>query len=196
MNNLFDTANYPDAEPEELTAGDRWAWTRSDITDAYATTLYTLKYRLSPMDASRAEWTIEASKVSSAHVVELSQATTEAYPSTYCSWRAIVVRDSDEEEVTVDQGHVEIHPALGATAGTQQSWVYQTLAAIRAVLKETASKEQSEYSIAGRSLVRRTPGELLELEREFTKRWETEKAGVERKAGRSAGSRVLAKMGA
>jgi hypothetical protein len=196
MNNLFDTANYPDAEPAELAAGDWWAWTRSDITDAYPTTLYTLKYRFSPLDVSSDAWTIAAGKVSTAHVVEVSQAATAAYPSTYCAWRAIVVRDTDAEEVTVDQGHVEITPALGTTSGTQQSWVYQTLAAIRATLKGTASNEQAEYTIAGRSLVRRTPSELLELEREFTNRWNAEKAEADRKAGRAVNNRVLATMSA
>ena len=195
MDNVFDTANYQDSEPDVLVCGDRWAWTRSDITEAYPTATYTLKYRFSPLDLGTA-WEVVAGKVDSAHVVEVSQATTTAYASSECEWKAIIVRDSDSEEVTVDTGHITIKPEVGAPDGTTTSWVYQVLSAIRATILGTASNEQSSYSIGGRALSRRTPGELLELEREFSKRWEAEKAAINRKAGRSTPGRVLVKMSA
>jgi hypothetical protein len=196
MKNAFDSDNYPDQVPDQLVAGDRWAWTRSDITTAYPTTLYTLTFRFRPLDLSSAAWTVTAGKVSSAHVVEVSQATTAAYVSAECSWSAIVIRDSDSEEVTVDSGTLTILPEATGTPGTASSWVYETLAAIRAVLKGTASKEDAAYSIGGRSLSRRTPAELLDLEREFSKRWQAEKDEIERQAGRATNRRVLVKMSA
>lgn len=196
MNNLFDTDNYPDTEPASLVAGDWWAWTRSDITEAYPTASYTLKYRLTPLDGVADEITITAGKVSSAHVVEVSQATTTAYKSDEYGWKAIVVRDSDSEEVTVDQGYLTVHPELGATAGTHRSWVYETLAAVRATIKGTASEKQAAYSVGGRSLSLRTPQELMDMERDFSRRWDTEKAKIDRENGRSTGSRVLVKMSA
>lgn len=195
MDNLFDTGNYPDAEPAELVAGDRWAWTRSDITAAYATASYTLKYRFNPLDGGT-PWEVNAGKVDSAHVFEVPQATTAAYASSECAWAAIIVRDSDDEAVTVDSGYVTIQPDLGAASGTTRSWVYTTLAAIRATLQGTATTDQQEFSIAGRTLIRRSPQELLELERDFARRWESEKGEVNRKAGRSGKSRVLVKMSA
>lgn len=196
MNNLFDIDNYSDAEPAELVAGDRWAWTRSDITDAYETTLYTLKYRLSPLDGVGDEVELTAGKVSQAHVVEVSQSITTSYASNEYGWTAIIIRDSDSEEISIDNGFITVHPELGATAGTTKSWVYETLAAIRATLKGTASQEQAAYSIGGRSLSRRSPQELLDMEKDFGRRWDAEKAEVDRKAGRTTSSRVLVKMSA
>lgn len=196
MNNLFDSSNYPDAVPEELVAGNRWGWTRSDITAAYPTASYTLKFRFSLMAAPYSDYSVTATKASSAHVIEVATSTTEGYQAGEYSWQAIAVRDSDSEEVTVDRGFVTIVPDLGDTPGNTSSWVYRTLVAIRANLEGTASREDASYSIGGRSLARRTVDELLTLEREFAKRWEAEKAAINRKAGRKKGGRVLAKLSA
>lgn len=196
MENGFSSANYPNAVPEQLTAGSRWAWTRSEVTTTYPTASYTLKYRIRPLDLSSAGWEITASKIALAHVVEVSQATTKVYQSSECEWSAVIVRDSDSEEITIEQGHVTIRAEYGANPGTTRSWVYETLAAIRLNLKGTASKEQAAYSIGGRSLSLRTPAELLDLEREFSKRWRLEKQSSDRAAGRIAVGRVLVKMSA
>jgi len=196
MINEFDSDNYPDAIPSELTAGSRWAWTRSNITSAYPTTLYTLKFRLSLLESPFTDFEIDASKVSSAHVVEISQASTTGYTSGEYSWSAVVVRDSDSEEIIVDRGFLSILPDMGASPGDTRSWIYQTLVDVRAALKESALKGYSSYAIGGRSMVLRSHEELIAMEKEFTKRWNNEKAEVERKAGRSVNSRVLVKMSA
>lgn len=196
MLNQFDSTTYPDAVPAELTAGARWAWTRSDITAAYPTASYTLKFRFSEMASPYTQQTVTAGKVSSAHVVTVAIADTAgAYPAGDYNWQAIVVRDSDDEQVLVDQGMVKILPDV-ATAGATASWVYRVLSAIRATIEGTASKEQSAYSIGGRSLSLRSVAELLELEKEFAKRWREEKNAIDRNAGRTSGSRVLVKMSA
>jgi hypothetical protein len=196
MQNQFDVSAYPDAVPSTLTAGSRWAWTRSDITDAYPTASYTLKFRFSLLADPYTDYSIVASKVSSAHVVEVATSVTSGYAAGDYSWFAVIVRDSDSEEVTVDTGFVTIQPDMGAAPGDTRTWVARVLAAIRATIEGTASKEQSGYSIGGRSLSLRTPGELLELEREFHKRWKQEQAEINRAAGRTAVSRVLIKMSA
>ena len=196
MNNLFDTDNYPDQEPGELVAGNRWAWTRSDITATYPTALYTLKYRLAVMDDSEAVWEITAGKTDSAHVVEVSQASTGGYAVGEYRWQAVVVRDSDSEEITVDSGLVSIIADLGKDAAQAASWTYQVLSAIQATLYGAASDKQRSLEINGRSLSSRSYSELLGLESEFRKRWQREKAEIERKGGRSTGRRTLVKMSA
>lgn len=188
MNNLFDTANYPDQVPDELTVGALFSWTRSDITAAYPTDLYTLSFRFALLESPYTEETLTASKVDSAHVIAESE--TGSYSAGEYRWYAKVTRDSDSAAVQVDEGLVTFRPASGDDTGH----VYKTLSAIRAVIEGTASREESAYSINGRSLNLRTPEELLTLEREYGKRWAREKAEINRKAGRAAKSRVLVKM--
>lgn len=188
MNNLFDTDNYPDAVPSELVAGSLFGWKRSDITAAYPTTDYTLKFRLVRLDSPYTEYEITAGKVASEHLIQ--ETSTASYAAAEYRWLAIVVRDSDSVTVQVDEGLLTIRPL----AGQDNSHVYRTLMAVRAVIEGTASREESAYSINGRSLSVRTPAELMELEREYSKRWRQEKAALDRQAGRAAKSRVLVKM--
>ena len=196
MQNEFDSDNYPDQVPTDLTAGSRWAWTRSDVTAVYPTAAYTLKFRLSLLEDPYTDFEVGAGKVSSAHVVEESQGDTTGYTAGEYSWSAVVVRDSDSEEITVDRGYLSILPDIGASPGDTRSYIYTTLVAIQANLRESASKSQMRMVIGGRELESRSYRELLDLEREFTKRWDAEKADADRKSGRSVNSRVLVKMSA
>lgn len=195
--NKFDSANYSDQEPKEVFVGERWAWKRSDITAAYPTALYTLSYRLCLQEASHRDIDITASKVSSEHVVEVGQATTSGYDEGLYWWQAVVTRDADSEEVIVDEGYIELKADLGVHAGDTRTHTYKVLAAVRATILGTATKEQQSYSIAGRSLSMRTIEELLMLEREFQRRWDKEKQELDRKAGRATDTgRILFRMNA
>lgn len=188
MQNMFDSANYPDAVPEALTVGDRWAWKRSDITSTYPTATYSLKFRLSLMETPFTDYSISASKISSAHVVEVSSISSALYAPGAYDWFAVVVRDADSEEITIDRGRLTVRPDL---SGDTRSWVERTLMAIRATIEGSASKEQSSYSIGGRSLAMRSITELLELERDFARRFKQEQAKINAAAGRDAGASTI-----
>lgn len=192
MQNLFDTDNYPATEPTELVAGALWAWTRPDITEAYPTADYTLKYRLSLQISPFTVINITAAKTGDAHTVQ--ETSTGTNPAGEYAWQAVLVRDSDDAEVVVDTGLLTVLPAVSGGVDTS-SWVYQVLTAIRATLKGTASKEQQEFEIAGRRIVSRSINELLDLEKEFARRWRQERQEIDRKNGRK-GRRVLVGMSA
>jgi hypothetical protein len=190
MNNLFESENYSDGVPSELTAGALFAWTRSDISAAYPTSLYTLSFSFTLLDSRYTEATFTAGKVGGSHVVMVSD--TGSYVAGDYRWIAIVTRDSDSASVQVDEGFATIRSSNGADS----SYVYRTLLAIRATIEGTASNEQSKIEIGGRVLEYRSPNELIALEREYSKRWAREVAEINRKAGRPAKSRTLVKMGA
>ena len=196
MSNLFDSANYPDSIPAKLVSGNRWAWTAADLTADYPTASYTLKYRLSLQTADGLVKVVTASKVSSAHVVEVASATTAQYESGDYYWQAIIVRDSDSEEVTVDSGMCYVLPNLSDEPGDTRSHTLKVLRAIQACIEGTATKEDQSYSIAGRSLARRSIPELLELLSAYEKKWEREKDEIAKQNGRPVSRRVLAKMSA
>lgn len=197
MDNLFDSTNYPETEPTTLAVGARWAWKRPDITEAYPTASYTLKYRLILQTSDKLNIEITASKTGSEHVVEVSQASTALYSAGSYAWQAIIIRDSDAEELVVDRGYVELIADFGDQATDARSWVYRTLQNIRATIEGSATKEQASYSIGGRSLARRSYQELLELEKEFSARWKQEQDKLNREQGRNGSQkRIYIKMGA
>lgn len=187
MINLFDSANYPTREPGELVVGSLWAWTRPDITAAYPTAEYTLKYKLTMQVAPFDEIALTAAKAGAQHTIEASS--TRSYTDGEYGLQAIVVRDSDAVEVVVDSGLVTIK------ASETISQTYATLIAIQATINKAASQDQLVREISGRRLESRSYGELLALEKEYLKRWNAEKAAAERKRGRR-GPRVLVGMSA
>lgn len=191
MNNLFDSTNYPDTEPRELVIGSRWAWKRPDITSVYATSAYTLKYVFADQDGSQ-DITITASKVDSAHVVELASTVTATYKPSDFKWKAIIVRDSDSEEIVLDEGFATVVKQKGNVS----SHVYKVLMAIRAMLEEKATKDQMSYTINGRTLQRYTFDQLMKLEAQYARRYKKEQDAINLKNGRSTKSRVLTKLGA
>lgn len=194
--NKFDSANYPSSEPQAIVAGSRLAWKRPDITESYPTATFSLKYTLQRWGSTSDYIEIDAAKVSDEHVVTVDASVSAAYPSGEYAWQAVVVRDSDSAEVIEDEGVVTIYPAAGAADNTERGWVYLALEAIRATIARTATTDQQSFVVAGRELSRRTPEELMKLEREFSARWDWVKRDIDRQAGRPNSNRVLARMGA
>lgn len=192
MNNLFDSDNYPDSEPDSLVLGSRWAWKRSDITEAYPTATYTLKYVLAIQADTGEHFTITASKVSAAHVVEVPIASTTNKAIGEYFWQSVVIRDSDSEELVVDSGFIEIK----AQTGEVRSHVYKTLMAIRATIEGKAGTDQLSYSINGRSLSRYPIVDLIDFEKRYAQLWKQEKQKLDRENGRAGRHKVLTKMGA
>lgn len=197
MTNLFDSENYPTVEPDTLTVGERWAWKRPDISSSYAPALYTLEYRLALQDATPSFVTLQATDVDDTHVVEIGSAVTTAYTAGEYSWQAVIIRDSDSEELVVGRGNMELLADFGSQTGDSRSWVFITLQSIRAVIARSATTDQASMSIAGRSLSRRSLAELVDMEQEFSQRWKNERAKTDRENGRKAKqNRVYLKMGA
>lgn len=193
MKNLFDVENYPDLEPDELVAGYRWAWTRSDISAVYPDDSYTLKYKLSRLSDPEAEHDITAVAQNGVHTVEVEHTSTIEYQPGQYEWRAYIVRSSDSAEVHVESGYLQVLASL-EEFDDEAAWVYQVLTAIRATIKGSASHDQQSIEVAGRSIGRRSLAELTEMEGTFANRWAQIKANRAKKSGRSVDSRVLVTM--
>jgi hypothetical protein len=196
MINKFDSANYPETVPDDLTIGSRWAWKNTGITEVYPTTLYTLRFVFSLQESTQTPISITAAKTDSAHIVEVGQSTTSTYSNGLYLWNSIIIRDSDSEEVVIGEGFTNFGYDLTALTGDSRSHNYKVLQAINATIEKTATKEQESYSIAGRSLSRRSITELMMLKNEYEQLWKEELKAIKRKQGIATNDRVQIKMGA
>lgn len=196
MTTLFDSASYPVGVPARLNAGDRWAWQVGGSTAAYTGGDFTLAYRFNLLSEDGELHEIAVDEVSGAFVVEFSSTDSKAIQPGEYFWQLVAVRDSDSEEVTLESGHVVIRPSLAQGPSDTRSHTYKVLRAIQACIEGTADKDQQSYTIAGRSLSRRSIPELLELEALYSSRWEKEKDALAVESGRSVSRRVLVKMSA
>lgn len=190
MINQFDAAAYPTAEPRTAVARDRWVWRRPDIATVYPTATHELSYRFTLQSNTATTQEAFATEVDGDYVVSMESSDTEAFTAGVWSWEAVILRTADALEAVVDRGYIEV------TASGTASHVLKVLLAIRATIEGTASEEQKRIEIAGRVLERRSIKELTDLESQYSRRWKAEQASVDRAAGRTAGGRVLVKMGA
>ncbi len=156
MPNAFDSANFPEHEPDELIIGDRWMWKRADLGADYPPASYSLKYSLRAEGAGSTEIEINASESGADYVVEVASATTAGYTADTYAWQAYITRTSDSQRVLVDSGTVKIVANRDASTADPRTHAKIVLEAIEAVIESRASKDQEEYAINGRSL-KRTP---------------------------------------
>lgn len=162
MANKFDSANYPSREPEELIVGDRAAWKRADLGADYPPASYSLKYSLR-LESTGTEIEITAGESGDEYVVEVASATTTSWTAGTYVWQAYITRTLDSERVLVDSGSIKVVTNLDASSADPRTHAKIVLDAIEAVIEGRATKDQEEYSIAGRSLKRTPIADLLLL---------------------------------
>ncbi len=161
MSNAFTSSNYPEKEPNELIAGDRWAWKRTDLNSDYDNSLYTLKYSARLEGTGATEIEITASASGNDYLVEVAAATTAAYTVGIYHWQAYITRDSDSERVTIQDGTFKVIANRDAATTDPRTHAKITLEAIEAVIENRATKDQMSYTIAGRSLSRMEIKDLM-----------------------------------
>jgi len=166
------TASIPTKEPTEITAGDTWTWSRS-LSDYLASDSWTLSYALVNVDNLI---TITATADGDDHLVEVAAATTAGYAPGSYNWQAYVIKSG--ERYQVDSGVLEVKPNFAEqTAGYDgRSHVKKVLDALDALIEGKATSDQLAYSIAGRSISKMSPEELIKWRDLYAGRYQREQS--------------------
>jgi len=194
MGNAFDSANYPETEPEELVIGDRWLWKRQDLVVDYPTADYALSYTADKQGAGSTSFSITASETGGIYVVEVASATTAGYTAGIYAWQAYITRTSDSQRVSVARGTWNVISNLSASTADPRSHVKKVLDAIEAVIESRATVDQMAYTIQGRSLSRAPLPDLLKLRDTYKAEYAAEINNERRKQGKPARNRLLARL--
>lgn len=158
MANAFDSTEAPQGEPLEIVAGDFIQWKRDDLTSDYPSASYTLKYSARLQGTGTTEIEITGG---TDHLVQVSSSVTANYtPGTY-SWQGYITRDSDDERILVSSGTWEVLANSDTSTADPRSHAEIMLNKIESLLEGKADSDVSSYSIAGRSLTKLTPEELI-----------------------------------
>lgn len=189
--NSFDSANYPDIEPDFLFAGDRWAWKKTNLTDYGAG--YTLSYELT-LETGAAPNTITATLSGTEYLIEVSQATTAGYTAGDYRWVALITRDSDSERLQIGYGTLTIKANPATSSADARSHAKIGYDAVCAVLENRATKDQMGYSINGRSLERTPLKDLIGLKAHFAREVQTEEKAEKIAKGLNTGSQIKVRM--
>lgn len=153
------TATVPQSTPAKIIAGDTLKFTRS-FPDYLPADSWVLSFAL-VKDSVQITFS-SSDNGDGTHLINIDEATTAAYTAGEYRYRARVTNGTDV--FTVETGRVEVvADYVTATGGLDdREHVKKVLDALEATILGKASKDQSSYSIANRSISRMSPNELIE----------------------------------
>lgn len=179
-------------EPNELRAGLTWQWRREDLASDYPASTWTLKYWFKKDDGS-ANFSLTASADGDDFAVSETAASTATRTAGDYTWVAVVTAGSEAFEV--DRGTLKVLPRYDAAANLDdRTHAKVVLDAIEAVIENRATKDQEEYSIAGRSLKRTPIAELLKLRQLYRNEVAGEQAAEALRNGNGLGRKIQVRL--
>lgn len=153
------------AIPARLVAGDFLTWERT-LPAFPAADDWQLRYALSsptaqiPLIHGTASVSIQDAG-GGVWTVEVPAATTAPWAAAGYAYQEYVQKSTGAERQTLASGRLEVLANLAAGAADLRSHARKMLEALEALALGKATKDQLSYSIAGRSLTRLNPDELI-----------------------------------
>ncbi len=161
MANAFDPTQAPEGEPSEIVVGDYIQWTRDDLADNYPNDEYTATYIARITGGGNTEIQIVGTAYDSGYLFSADSATTANFVAGYYHWQLEIVKDSTGDRVVVDRGAFTAIVDLDVGGADPRTHAEIMLTKIESLLEGKADSDVSSYSIAGRSLTKLTPEELI-----------------------------------
>ena len=183
MTDLFDLSQLPDGEPNTLIAGDLWRWRRSDLSDLYDPTDYDLKYSARKLAATTTLLDITATSDATGFYVDVASATTADYEVGDYAWQAYIIRKSDSERISVDNGHFTIVANFDVDTTDPRSHAKRMIDLLEAVLENRADDGVQYYMIGNRQISKIPADELRKLLNDYHAEYRREQAAEAIKRG-------------
>ena len=194
MSNKFDSDNFPTEVPDELQLGDFWSWKKDNLASDYPTADYSLSYEFNLIDgATASNFTLTATESNDEYIISTSD--TGSYTKGEYNWVSYITRTSDSARVKIAEGYIEIQDNYATTSASVRSHAKIVLDAVKAVIENRATMDQSSMSIAGRSLSRMSISELYELKDRAQRDYNAEVKKAAIKNGKSSKTTILTKFG-
>lgn len=193
MANLFDAANAPTSVPTEFYVGDFVQFKITTLGSDYPNTDYTARLVSRIATGASSEFTVTATAYESDYLFTILSATTAGFTPDHYHWQIEIERNSDNERIIVDRGNWDISTDYDENVDprTHNQIMLQKL---ESLLEGKADSDVSSYSIAGRSLNKLGPAELLEWRDYYKREVASEKRAEAIKHGRRSKSTILARF--
>ena len=190
MANLFDAANAPEGEPQEIVVGDFVQWKRSDLVADYPTDTYTAKYVARISGGGSNEITVTGTSQTTHYLFTVNGSDSEDFVPGHYFYQLEIERNSDNERVTVDRGHFVVVPDLDVNQADPRSHAEIMLGKIESLLSGKADSDVASYSIAGRSLDKMKFEELVDARNFYKREVNKEMNEIDMKHGRKNSSTI------
>jgi len=189
MANLFDTANAPTGEPNEIIAGDLLQFKITNLVTDYDPSLYTLTYT-ARISGQQDEIQFSATNDSSSYLISVPGSTTSSWSPGEYNWQQEIIRNSDSARITLKRGEFKVIADLDNNAVDNRSHSQIMVNKIESLLQGKADSDVSTYSVAGRSLTKLSFQELLDARNFYKSEVIKEKSQLDAKNGRKGSATV------
>jgi hypothetical protein len=186
MANLFDSANAPTREPDNIKKGALTQWSRPDFSQDYPPSEYNLLFTALSECGDHRITAVSAANGSGDHAFSLSSGTTgQYYPADY-RYQVEIQRISDSERVFAYSGSITVTPDFDRASEDPRSHAAIMLSKVESILEGRADKDVSSYSINGRSLTKMGIDELIRLRGMYRQEVKNEKSAEDVANGRAS----------
>lgn len=162
MANLFDAANAPEGEPEEIVVGDFAQWKRSDLVEDYPVDSYSAEYVMRITGGGSSEHKIAATENASYYLFTLDSSTSATFDAGKYHWQLEITQTSSGNRIVVDIGDFQFIPDMDSNNADPRIHAEIMVTKIESLLQGKADSDVSNYSIAGRSLTKMSFSELTD----------------------------------
>jgi hypothetical protein len=162
MANLFDAANAPEGEPEEIVVGDFSQWKRSDLVADYPVATHSAEYVMRITGGGSSEHKIAATENADYYLFTLDSSTSATFDAGKYHWQLEITQTSSGNRIVVDAGDFNFIPDMDNNQADPRIHAEIMVSKIESLLQGKADADVSNYSIAGRSLTKMSFTELTD----------------------------------
>lgn len=191
MANLFDPAESPTTEPQQIVVGDFIQWRKTNLSDDYPNTLYTANYVARITGGGSTEIQLPSTVYGDDYLFTVDSATSTDFVAGYYHWQLEITRISDGNRIVLERGTFTAIEDLDVNGADPRSHAEIMVDKIEGILQGKADSDVSSYSIAGRSLTKMSPSELTEWRDYYRKEFAKEKKDELIKLGKKTSSTIL-----
>ena len=191
MANLFDATNAPTEVPDTIVVGDFVQFKLTKYSSDYANTAHTMAFIARAGTGANVEFTITATNSGDDYLFSAASTVTADYTAGHYHYQIEVVETSSSNRLILDQGEIDVEFDLDVNNVDPRTHAEKMLQKIEAVLENRADGDLSSYSIAGRSLTKMSPEELLQWRDYYRREVRVHKRKLDMKHGRKTGSTIL-----
>lgn len=162
MANLFDEANAPEGEPLQIVVGDFLQWKKTQIASDYPTATHSAEYVARITGGGASEIKLPAIERDTYYLFQVDSATSALFTAGFYHWQLEVTETASGNRIVVERGEFEAIQDLDINGADPRPHAEIMLDKIESLLEGRADGDVSTYSIAGRSITKMSPEELLQ----------------------------------
>lgn len=162
MANLFDEDNAPEGEPLQIVVGDFLQWKKTQIASDYPTATHSAEYVARITAGGSSEIKLAAIERDTYYLFQVDSVTSADFDAGFYHWQLEVTETASGNRIVVERGEFEAIVDLDINGTDPRPHAEIMLDKIESLLEGRADGDVSTYSIAGRSITKMSPEELLQ----------------------------------